>query len=192
MDLAQERGASNWLTSLPLQEFGFTLHKGAFRDAIALRYGWQPSLVPSTCACGSNFSVEHALSCPKGGFPIIRHNEVRDFTANLLSEVCHDVCVEPTLQPITGEVLMLAQDWTSQLMASGAALRSVPFLMWEFLTLMLHQIGNLYQPASESTRMRRNGPMNKEYVKLNTAPLLLWSCLLLVVLVMLPLSALSA
>ena len=105
MDHAHEKGASSWLTSLPLEEFGFTLHKGAFRDAIALRYGWQPSLVPSSCACGSNFSVEHALSCPKGGFPIIRHNEVRDLTVNLMTEVCHDVCVEPTLQPITGEVL---------------------------------------------------------------------------------------
>ena len=42
MDLAQERGASSWLTILPLEEFGLmiTLHKGAFRDAIALRYGW--------------------------------------------------------------------------------------------------------------------------------------------------------
>ena len=71
--------------------------------AIALRYGWQPSRCPSSCACGANFSVEHALSCPKGGFPIVRHNEIRDLTANLLTEVCHDVCVEPTLQPITGE-----------------------------------------------------------------------------------------
>ena len=104
MDLAQEKGASSWLTSLPLEEFGFTLHKGAFRDAIALRYGWQPSYSPSNCACGTNFSVEHALSCPKGGFPTIRHNEIRDLTANLMTEVCHDVCVEPTLQPVTGEV----------------------------------------------------------------------------------------
>ena len=105
MDLAQEKGASSWLTSLPLEEFGFTLHKGAFKDTTALRYGWLPSLIPSTCACGSNFSVEHVLLCPKGGFPIIQHNEVRDFTANLMTEVCHDVCVEPNLQPITGEVL---------------------------------------------------------------------------------------
>ena len=29
MDLAQEMGASSWLTSLPLEEFGFSLHKGA-------------------------------------------------------------------------------------------------------------------------------------------------------------------
>ena len=103
MDLAQEKGASSWLTTLPLEEFGFTLHNGAFCDAIALRYGWQPSRCPSSCACGANFSVEHALSCPKGGFPIVRHNEIRDLTANLLTKVCHDVCVEPTLQPITGE-----------------------------------------------------------------------------------------
>ena len=105
MDLAQERGASSWLTILPLEEFGLTLHKGAFRDAIALRYGWQPALIPSTCACGTSFSVEHALSCPMGGFPIVRHNEVRDLTAKLMSEVYHDVCIEPTLQPITSEAL---------------------------------------------------------------------------------------
>ena len=105
MDLAQEKGASSWLTSFSLEEFDFSLHKGAFRDAIALRYGWQPSNLPSTCACGSCFSVEHALSCPKGGFPTIRHNEIRDLTANLMTEVCHDVCIEPTLQLITGEVL---------------------------------------------------------------------------------------
>ena len=105
MDLAQEKGASSWLTSLPLEEFGFSLHKGAFRDAIALQYGWQPSHSPSSCACGSNFSVKHALSCTKGGFPTTHHNEVRDLTANLMTEVCHDVCIEPTLQPLTGEVL---------------------------------------------------------------------------------------
>ena len=39
MDLAQERGASNWLTALPIEEHGFLLHKGTFRDAVALRYG---------------------------------------------------------------------------------------------------------------------------------------------------------
>ena len=60
---------------------------------------------PSLCACGSKFSVEHALSCPKGGFPSIRHNEIRDLTANLLTEVCNDVCIEPTLQPTDSVVL---------------------------------------------------------------------------------------
>ena len=35
-ELAQEKGGSNWLTALPLNKHGFTLHKGAFQDAIAL------------------------------------------------------------------------------------------------------------------------------------------------------------
>ena len=56
--------------------------------------------LPTRCSCGSKFSVEHALSCPKGGFPTIRHNEIRDLTATLLTEVCKNVCTEPTLQPV--------------------------------------------------------------------------------------------
>ena len=40
MDLSQEKGASKWLTVLPVEEFGFYVHKGAFRDALALRYSW--------------------------------------------------------------------------------------------------------------------------------------------------------
>ena len=105
MDLAQEKGASSWFTTLPLDEYGYSLHKGAFRDAIALRYGWSPLNTPSHCACATSFSVQHALSCPKGGFPTLRHNEVRDLTAKLMTEVCHDVCIEPHLQPLTGETL---------------------------------------------------------------------------------------
>ena len=42
-------------------------------------------------------------SCPRGGFIIIRHNEVRDFTAELLSECCKDVRLEPILTKLTGE-----------------------------------------------------------------------------------------
>ena len=105
MDLASEKGASNWLTTLPIEEFGFTLHKGPFHDAMALRYDWQPSRIPTNCACGKKFTVEHAFTRPKGGFPILRHNEIRDLTAYLLAEVCHDVGIEPNLQPLTGEVL---------------------------------------------------------------------------------------
>ena len=45
------------------------------------------------------------LSCPRGGFPSIRHNEIRDITANLLTEVCHDVQVETDLQEVSNEVL---------------------------------------------------------------------------------------
>ena len=91
MALAQEKGVSSWLTSMPIEEFGFALHKSAFHDALTLRYNWQPVRAPYFCGCGVRFSLEHALSCPKCGFPSVRHNEIRNLTANLLSEVCNDV-----------------------------------------------------------------------------------------------------
>ena len=48
-------------------------------------------------------SVEHALSCPFGGFPSIQHNESHDITAAFLSGICHNVSIEPILQPLSGE-----------------------------------------------------------------------------------------
>jgi len=59
------------------------------------------------CVCGKSFSVEHAFTFPYGGFPSIRHNEIRDLTA---SEVCSDVGVEPALQPVEGEPLQFATE----------------------------------------------------------------------------------
>jgi len=38
-----------------------------------------------------------------GGIPTIRHNEIRDLTASLVTEVCHNVSTEPLLQPLSGE-----------------------------------------------------------------------------------------
>ena len=80
----------------------FHLHKTAFRDALHLQYGCTIPNTPSHCVCGYEFGVEHALSCPKGGFPSIRHNEVRDITTSLLLEVYHNVAAEPDLQPLSG------------------------------------------------------------------------------------------
>lgn len=102
---AQETGASNWLTSLPIKAKGFSLNKQEFVDAVALRYGWPVEGIPITCACGSPNDVNHTMTCKKGGFVCIRHDEVRDLTANMLREVCHDVSTEPTLLPLDGEHL---------------------------------------------------------------------------------------
>ena len=103
MDFCSEKGASSWLGVIPMEEHGFRLHKGAFRDALCLRYAWKLPHTPSHCACGSNFTVEHAFSCSCGGFPTLRHNDIRDITASMLTEVCHNVRVEPELQPLSGE-----------------------------------------------------------------------------------------
>ena len=41
------------------------------------------------------------MSCKKGGFVTIRHNNIRDLTVNILHEVCNDVEVESRLLPLT-------------------------------------------------------------------------------------------
>ena len=105
MHLAQEKGTSSWISALPIEDYGFYLLKGAFRDAVALRYGWPLPNLPKSCVCGRELSVEHAFTCNRGGFPSLRHNDVRDLTADLMAEVCHCVSTEPDLQPLSGEVL---------------------------------------------------------------------------------------
>ncbi len=100
-DLASEKGASSWLSVIPIGTHGFQLHKGDFRDALRRRYNWQLSNIPKTCNCGANFSVDNAMICHMGGFPTIRHNDIRDITASLLTEVCHNVATEPPLQPLS-------------------------------------------------------------------------------------------
>ena len=52
LSLAEQKGSSSWLSTLPVKENGFALHKGTFQDALALRYGRRPTGMPSLCACG--------------------------------------------------------------------------------------------------------------------------------------------
>ena len=101
--MAQEVGASNWLTALPIKAKGFSLNKQEFTDALALRHGWPVGGLPDLCACGSDFDEQHALTCQKGGFVSIRHDEVRNITHAMLKEVCRDVTLEPQLLPLQGE-----------------------------------------------------------------------------------------
>ena len=98
VEIAVEKGSSSWLSAIPVDSHGFYLNKGEFRDALCLRYGWALPSIPGKCHCGKPFSVDHFVVCSTGGFPTIRHNEVHDLTAQLLTEVCPSVSVEPPLQ----------------------------------------------------------------------------------------------
>ena len=102
LSLNQEYGASSWLSTLPMENEGYHLSKQCFQDLIRIRYGWQLPRTPSNCECGSPFSLDHALSCKKGGFISLRHNYLRNFFARTMKEVCHDVQIEPPLQPLVG------------------------------------------------------------------------------------------
>ena len=99
----KDKGVSCWLTSLPLVEFGFTLSKQEFQDSLRIHYNKDLQNLPQFCACGAKNSLNHSLSCKKGGFVSLRHNQVRDLEASMLSEVCKDVVIEPQLTPLTGE-----------------------------------------------------------------------------------------
>ena len=105
MDIAQLKGASSWLSALPLDEEKFNLNKREFCDAVRLRYRWPFKRLPSICPCSKAFDVDHALNCPKGGFVNQRHNLLRNLFTNVMSEVHRDVTCEPQLMPLTGEVL---------------------------------------------------------------------------------------
>ena len=74
---ARDKGATSWLTSLPLHELA--LHEQEFRDSLRMHYNLPLEDLPSRSTCGSAFSVNHALSCKKGGFIAQRHNGVRLF-----------------------------------------------------------------------------------------------------------------
>ena len=86
---------------LPIAEYGFEMSKQHFWDSISLRYGWEISKLPTMCSCGSKFDMQHSMSFKKGGFVNIRHNDLRNVTAKMLSEVCNGTEIEPKLVPST-------------------------------------------------------------------------------------------
>ena len=101
MDLNSEKGASSWLSVLPISGRGFALHNGAFHDAMCLCYNWHPSHLPSRCVCCSSFKqIMHSAAKH-----LVCSNVLRDFTANLLTEVCPNVCTKSPLQALNGELL---------------------------------------------------------------------------------------
>jgi len=55
--------------------------------------------------CGTSYSINHCTICCNGGLTFVRHNVLRDLTASWLWEVCHDVLVEPPLQPLYSEIV---------------------------------------------------------------------------------------
>ena len=103
-ETAGEKGVSSWLTAIPSSSQPITiLNKSDFRDGLCLRYGYSLDGLPATCVCGKEMDTDHALTCSTGGYPIARHNEIRNIVAEVLREVVTDVEVEPCLIPCDGE-----------------------------------------------------------------------------------------
>ena len=129
-----------------MEEFGFTLHKGAFCDALALLYGWQPIRTSTKCPCGNHFSVEHALSCPKGGFlqsGIIKSGtklptfSLKCATMYHLNQTYSQSQVKSSQVPL--QTATMVQDWTLQQADSGEVVLKGYFLMSGFSIPTPHQ-----------------------------------------------------
>ena len=74
------------------------------KGLLEMLYVYAMDGVQQTCPLTASVAI-HALKCPRGGYPSIRHNEIRDITAELMSDVCHGVGTEPCLQPVVDEHL---------------------------------------------------------------------------------------
>ncbi|CAH3182751.1 unnamed protein product, partial [Porites evermanni] len=85
----RDKGASSWLNAIPIEEYGLALNKQEFRDSLCLRYNLPLPNLPSYCACGEIFTVNHA-------------------------KVCRNVETEPLLQPLDNEVFNLQSTVTSR------------------------------------------------------------------------------
>jgi len=78
---------------------------------LSVMVGFLRIFPPTVHVYGNSNTNEHALSCPTRAFPTIRHNDIRDLTAKLISEVCHNVSKEPSLQPESHFLSVLALNW---------------------------------------------------------------------------------
>ena len=175
-DLAKMRGASSWLTTLPLKSKKFDLNKREIYDVLSLRYRWTRKYLPSTFPCGKRFDVDHAMSCMKGGFVHRRHDDVRDLFASLLKDVCHDAEVGPDLQPLTGEVLVSSANSSDEARLDVSACgfwqrENVHFLMLGFLTRLkrITLTRNLTR-LSRAMRTRKSDTTTSELLKSSRAP----------------------
>jgi hypothetical protein len=75
--LKRARETGGWLNILPDSLNGTELSSEEFRDSIRIRLGFTPTALPEKCdGCGHYFTIEHALTCKKGGLVLLRHNDL--------------------------------------------------------------------------------------------------------------------
>ena len=54
---SRDKGASSWLTTVPLVDQGLVLNKQEFRDSLRLSHNMPLSDLPSKCVCGENSAM---------------------------------------------------------------------------------------------------------------------------------------
>ena len=98
--MERSTAAGAWLSTIPDRFSGTELTKDEWLDNVAIRYGRRPANLPDFCdGCGAGLTLDHGLSCKRGGLVGIRHDDARDEWAHLCSIALTDsrVVIEPTI-----------------------------------------------------------------------------------------------
>jgi hypothetical protein len=113
--MLKAKDAGAWLTAMPDALNGTALSADEFRDNLRIRLGLEPTSLPHCCeGCGQRFSVEHAMSCKKGGLVMLRHNDV--------AAEWHHLCAQAlTPAAVTDEPLIHTSRDVRQAGANGTA-----------------------------------------------------------------------
>jgi len=90
---AKDNDLSVWLSVLPTERHKFDLTP---QDALAILYRKPLLNVPTFCdGCGAPSTLDHFLTCMKGGLIVQWHNEIRDAVGDLAAMVWGQVRHEP-------------------------------------------------------------------------------------------------
>ena len=103
----------------------------------------------------------------KHSYQLISHNEVRDTTASWLSDICNDVCVEPTHQHIARATAIADESACLDIAANGfgeADLREV----FRYLSLLpTNKQQSISATYSTHECIKKNVPTSNMFEKLN-------------------------
>ena len=98
------KGASNWVTTLPIKEENYVLNKREFFYVIMVRYRWEVK-TPDYMRLWKPIHNRpcHAMQERRVYYPQTQRNTRH--AAKMLEETCRDVETEPALLPLSGEIL---------------------------------------------------------------------------------------
>ena len=113
----------NWLTSPPNKLNGNLLSAEEWRDNARLRYGLRPIGLCERCdGCGAGFTVEHGLSCKKGGLVVQRHDDCADEAGALSAMALSESRVSYEPEIFYGRGVTASQQTDSERASAEAAL----------------------------------------------------------------------
>ena len=106
-------------------------------------------------------TINHCLICKKGGYVSLRHNSLRDTTAELLRTTCRDVVVEPTLLPTAGVALPPGSN-----KADNARLDVSARSVWNPLERAFFDVRVFHAPAPSNRNLKTIPRMYQHHEKL--------------------------